>query len=103
MKTIRITMDPPPKDAEYRATLIYLQKRYGERRGKFIANRLARAIRKTGIDPCMDNFRFADAADPAEMARYEEQRRDGCCGSVDERVTYHPTGQTFLFGFNYGH
>lgn len=49
----------------------------------------------------VDNVRKAYADRPAEMASYENQRNDGCCGFIDE--TYLVSGRLFHMGCNYGH
>ena len=51
---------------------------------------------------CVDNFRFADAADAEEVNRFEEASRMGCCGSYDGEEI-HPNGKKILIGCNYGH
>lgn len=80
-----------------------LQRRYGEAVGGFLAKRIAKAIRRVGKDECLSDLRIADTAKASEVAVYNKIAAAGCCGSVNEKVTYFPTGQTFLFGFNYGH
>lgn len=43
----------------------------------------------------------------ASRIEYQQTKNDGCCGSVDEEVTFidRKTGKkrVFMFGFNYGH
>jgi len=82
-----------------------LEREHGPALGAFIANRLARMIKRCADSSCMDRRRIAFSNDPASLAAYEEIRRGGCCGSTDERFTYTRDGVTFdvLIGFNYGH
>lgn len=48
-----------------------------------------------------DNFRIARLDHPEEVAKYNEQRLDGCCGFADSMFQY---GRTiWLVGCNYGH
>ncbi len=49
-----------------------------------------------------DNLRIANLSDPESVAQYEEQRRNGCCGSEDY-IKFHWKGTEYWFGFNYGH
>lgn len=77
-----------------------MQSRYGEKAGAFLARRMASAMHKKDF---IDNIRVADKAKPNEVEAYNARRALGCCGSHDDQMTYWPTGQTFLFGFNYGH
>jgi len=50
----------------------------------------------------MDNFRVARITDAEACIKYEERRKSGCCGSVDQ-VTEDGDGNLWLVGFNYGH
>ena len=84
-------------------------KEFGLQLGTFLANRIAKAIRKTK-DLCIDNFRVARTWNPVEMAQYNKAREQGCCGFWDEEVvfTHKVLGvpvwkEKFIFGFNYGH
>lgn len=52
-------------------------------------------------DPCVDNYREAVADDPEAVAKYEEMRRDGCCGAFDAVVLI--KGQKYMIGCHYGH
>jgi hypothetical protein len=73
---------------------------YGERIGELLLAQMAR-LRREINDPCMDNFRFADASEPGDMKRYKRRVRQGCCGSHDTTVTIR--GKVFWIGCNYGH
>jgi len=88
----------------YELKRAHFEKVYGPHLGAFIANRLARMVKQCN-DGCMDNERIARSDEPDTVARYEEARKRGCCGSIDERFTYTRDGVTFevLIGFNYGH
>jgi hypothetical protein len=81
----------------------WLSKRYGDELGLWLAKRAASAIRRTGIDPCMDNFRVCDEAIPTEVEEYENRRSNGCCGFCDVRFHHYKSDRHFRFGFNYGH
>jgi hypothetical protein len=48
-----------------------------------------------------DNERCALVGDPVSLWLYEEQRWNGCCGSIDVAVAT-PWGLA-LYGFNHGH
>ena len=54
-------------------------------------------------ESCVDNERVALAQDEAEMAAYQEQVENGCCGSLDRMVIDPVTGLKFYVGCNYGH
>jgi hypothetical protein len=88
----------------------WLVSKYGRKAGTFLANRMAKAIRKTGKHQCMDNFRVARLWHPFEFGEYAAQKKLGCCGFYDEEVYFvHkfmgiPYWVTpFVFGYNYGH
>jgi hypothetical protein len=89
----------------YDVLLAQLTEEYGVRLGSFLANRFAKAIKRTG-DLCIDNLRVADADNPEEMARYEKAKESGCCGFHDQKLTFRsfdsPPKQYWI-GFNYGH
>lgn len=51
---------------------------------------------------CMDNYRAAKVSDPEQVKAYEEQRRNGCCGSCDVSIE-DDDGNLWIVGFNYGH
>ena len=82
--------------------------RYGTVRGRFLAARIARAIRRTQ-DPCISHLRACRTDKPDEVAGYEEIRSDGCCGSEDFEETFTPAwdpsapAEIYRLGFNYGH
>lgn len=48
-----------------------------------------------------DNERIARTDNPLEMAVYEYQFKNGCCGYYDKTVTLN--GVEYKIGFNYGH
>jgi hypothetical protein len=48
-----------------------------------------------------DNLRIARVGNTEEVLRYEESKRNGCCGYFDREIA-HPDGN-ILLGFNYGH
>lgn len=73
---------------------------YGEDIGGLLNAHMARMQREVN-DPCMDNFRFADAGKSGDMKRYKRRVRRGCCGSYDTTVTI--KGRKFWMGCNYGH
>jgi hypothetical protein len=52
-------------------------------------------------DPCVDNYRVADASNRRHRRVYWRQARRGCCGSRDTTITV--GGKTYLIGYNYGH
>ena len=54
-------------------------------------------------DPCVDNCRIARCDNEIDLKIYEEMRSSGCCGSYDEKWTNEVTGNSYLFGCNYGH
>lgn len=78
-------------------------KRFGHDIGVWLSKRVAVQIRKTGIDPCMDNWRIADMSKPDEMAEYDRRASNGCCGSSDVEYHHYKTGTRISVGFNYGH
>jgi hypothetical protein len=50
-----------------------------------------------------DNFRVALKDDQESEEKYEDAAREGCCGFVDKEFGPSPSGNTYLYGFNYGH
>ena len=90
------------------ALVAWLTGRYGTVRGRFLAARIARAIRRTQ-DPCISHLRACRTDKPDEVAGYEEIRSDGCCGSEDFEETFTPAwdpsapAEIYRLGFNYGH
>jgi len=52
-------------------------------------------------EDCIDNERFAFEDDAEQMGIYEEQQRNGCCGSSDQLVLVN--GRRAWVGCNYGH
>ena len=55
----------------------------------------------TDDDPFVDNTRLAYKDDPEQVAAYEQQESEGCCGFVDLEVTI--AGRAAIIGCNYGH
>jgi len=49
----------------------------------------------------IDNVRFAFKDDVEAMEAYENQRDNGCCGSIDVDITVN--GRPAVIGCNYGH
>lgn len=49
----------------------------------------------------IDNVRTAYVDDAAQVAAYEAQEAQGCCGSAD--LAFLAGGRIFLMGCNYGH
>jgi len=96
-----------PGDSTYYDNLrSRLSKKYGNQRGLFLANRLARDIRKTN-DFCMDNWRVAKVGNEEEEKLYQEAIKNGCCGFQDAEYTFidKVTGEkeVFKIGYNFGH
>lgn len=52
-------------------------------------------------DTCVDNERFAYKDDPLQMAKYQEQVSQGCCGFFDEDIEVN--GRAAIIGCNFGH
>lgn len=48
-----------------------------------------------------DNYRFCYAEDDNAVRKYEQQRYEGCCGSVDYDIFVR--GQPAKIGCNFGH
>lgn len=96
-----------PGDSTYYDSMkSWLSNKYGEKQGLFLANRLARDIRKTN-DFCMDNFRAVKIGNKVEEKAYEEALKQGCCGFRDAEYTFidKKTGEkeVYKIGYNYGH
>lgn len=51
---------------------------------------------------CADNTRVYQEGDVEGAVDYEKRRARGCCGFVDYQ-SFRWQGQTWVFGFNYGH
>ncbi len=59
-------------------------------------------------DDNVDNLRFAEASNRADMHRYRKLKESGCCGANDFEViieTWYGFGKprSFWVGYNYGH
>lgn len=59
-------------------------------------------------DDCVDNIRFAETTNRADMRRFRKAMERGCCGSHSSNVTIDTllgfgTPRVFVVGFNYGH
>lgn len=52
-------------------------------------------------DPCVDNHRIAQVDNLLDVANYEQQRRQGCCGFFDTEVIIR--NELYKIGCNYGH
>ena len=52
-------------------------------------------------EPCTDNYRFAYLDNPKAVENYEWLKRNGCCGSFDDRIEV--GGKDAYIGCNYGH
>lgn len=83
---------------------------YGYVRGRFLANRLSRMIRRCGDDACLSHMRVCKVGNMYEEDEYDRTRESGCCGSADEefvfwvRVAGVPVyRERYRLGFNYGH
>ena len=83
---------------------------YGYVRGRFLANRLSRMIRRCGDDACLSHMRVCKVGNTHEEDEYDRTRESGCCGSSDEefvfwvRVAGVPVyRERYRLGFNYGH
>lgn len=63
------------------------------------------AIFSHGDYSCVDNHRISEAqlftGEPS--AHYKRAQHSGCCGYFDQKLTNRVTGNSFWFGFNYGH
>ena len=99
------TFEPIVIPNAYETMLDSFIKQYGEHKGKFITNRLAKMIRRCN-DMCLDNFRIADKNDPIAVDAYEDAQSHGCCGFADDEFEYTAHGKAptiIMLGFNYGH
>lgn len=103
-----------PRSTKYEEMKQYLQDRYGKSVGLFLCNRLAKMIRKRGLqDSCViDNLRIARVGYTSHELAYSEAKKNGCCGFADEVFEYKSKsvlGKLFgvktqwKIGFNYGH
>jgi hypothetical protein len=52
---------------------------------------------------CVDNYRLAIKGDQPSMNKFDEIDSRGCCGSANLEFGPSPNGQTYMYGFNYGH
>lgn len=83
-----------------------LEKRYGTKEAAFLELEIARFW---AIDDnnerfeYADNFRLARKGVRDDEARYEDIRREGCCGYFDTELGPSHGGHVYLYGFNYGH
>lgn len=103
-----------PRTSKYEESKQYLQSRYGKSVGLFLVNRLAKMIRRRGLqDSCViDNLRVARVGYTSHELAYAEALKNGCCGFADEVFEYKSKsvlGKIFgiktqwKIGFNYGH
>jgi hypothetical protein len=54
-------------------------------------------------EPCKDNYRLALKGDTKGEEEFEDAERSGCCGQVRHEIGPSPCGNTYLYGFNFGH
>jgi hypothetical protein len=93
---------------KYHDMLDMLCKKYGNKLGCFLTNRLAKMIRVRKAE-CIDNLRIARVGYTSSMLEYNRQLADGCCGFADEEFVFaRRVGplcfkSTWKIGFNYGH
>lgn len=103
-----------PRTAKYEEAKQYLQSRYGKSVGLFLVNRLAKMIRRRGLQDSgvIDNLRVARVGYTSHELAYAEALKRGCCGFADEVFEYKSRsviGKLFhiktkwKIGFNYGH
>lgn len=69
---------------------------------KFLCNKIAKAV-KLNINDCLDNERFACCNNQKQIDAYNDIKNNGCCGFYDEIWKNELTGNSFMFGYNYGH
>lgn len=50
-----------------------------------------------------DRYRFAPKGDEQLVDGYRQIKQSGCCGFFDTTLKGSPSGEVYLFGFNYGH
>ena len=88
----------------YDELLFWLQKKYGDRLGLFLTNRLAKMIRKTG-NFCINNLRVDKEKNIVEMLIYNKQKNNGCCDFYDKKLEFINDGKKeyYWIGFNFGH
>jgi len=79
---------------------------YGNLEGTFLANRLAKMIRKVKDDN-ITHLRIAEIGNLKEELSFEKVRNDSFGASIEQTFTfydyYHNINKTFKIGFNYGH
>jgi hypothetical protein len=86
------------RDAVHRRRLSSPINQYGFE----IGHQIEAAILDASADKkCVDNWRWALKSNSPDRRRYRKAQQRGCCGSFDSEVKIN--GQTYLFGFNYGH
>lgn len=66
----------------------------------YVVNVVTNKVRSCGDTSCCDNFRIS--VDGKQDERYEQQRRNGCCGFFDDEIVLR-SGKHVKIGFNYGH
>lgn len=69
---------------------------------RWLANHFVRVIAKTK-DACIDNHRVALVVDGNIPEDYTKRQDAGCCGFFDRKLVNPHTGNTYIFGFNFGH
>jgi hypothetical protein len=82
--------------------------------GPFVLSKISKEFIKTDFiwvcnkiasemndDPCIDNLRFCEGTEGDDD--YKKAVSDGCCGFHDVRLTNPQSGNSFLFGYNFGH
>jgi hypothetical protein len=77
----------------------FIKEGFTEGEAKYIANKIANAIRSTK-DTCISHMRVS--VDGKDEEKYQEMRSSGCCAFYDDEVQLR-NGRVVKFGFNYGH
>lgn len=81
---------------------------YGDQRGRFLAARLSRMLRRVDTS-CLSHVRVALVGDARQEAEYEAVRASGCCASVSQVFEFWDRSvdpavlERYRVGFNYGH
>jgi hypothetical protein len=70
---------------------------------KWAKDKLDYIVSPEGLDlECVDNFRVCKVGVPEQEESYNNQVKDGCCGSFDNEFLG-PDGWYYMIGCNYGH
>ena len=94
---------------DQRIFMAYVQLKFGTLESEWVHDRIANWWMTAEDDEGRPEFEYIDnerlmiIGDEATEDVYEEAERMGCCGNHSVEFGPSPSGNKYVFGFNYGH